>query len=84
MKQLPGGGKGVILMGLADKDELAAAAVINHPEVKIIGKSGAKEQVLKLSGETLQDCFGKRARAGQRLQSRIKPIRFESPRPDSN
>jgi hypothetical protein len=58
--------------------------VINHPEVKIIGKSGAKEQVLKLSGETLQDCFGKRARAGQRLQSRIKPIRFESPRPDSN
>ncbi|MGA7595778.1 MAG: DNA topoisomerase IV subunit A [Gallionella sp.] len=77
MKQLPGGGKGVILMGLADKDELAAAAVINHPEVKITGKSGAKEQVLKLSGGTLQDCFGKRARAGHRLQSRIKPSRIE-------
>jgi topoisomerase-4 subunit A len=77
MKQLPGGGKGVILMGLADKDELAAAAVINQPEVRIIGKSGAKEQVLKLSGESLQNCFGKRARAGQRLQSRIKPNRIE-------
>ena len=77
MKQLPGGGKGVILMGLADKDELAAAAVINQPEVRIIGKGGAKEQVLKLSGDSLQNCFGKRARAGQRLQSRIKPSRIE-------
>jgi topoisomerase IV subunit A len=77
MKHLPGGGKGVILMGLGDKDELAAAAVINQPEVKIIGKSGAKEQVLKLSGEVLQNCFGKRARGGQKLQSRIKPSRIE-------
>jgi topoisomerase-4 subunit A len=77
MKHLPGGGKGVILMGLGDKDELAAATVINQPEVKIIGKTKTKEQVVKLSGEALQNCFGKRARGGQRLQSRIKPNRIE-------
>jgi len=77
MKRLPGGGKGVILMGLGDKDELAAAAVINRDEVKISGKTGAKEQVLKLSGATLQDYFGKRARGGQRLLSKIKPSGIE-------
>jgi topoisomerase-4 subunit A len=77
MKHLPGGGKGVILMGLADKDELAAASVINQPELKIFGRTGAKEQVVKLSGESLQNCFGKRARGGQRLQSKIKPNRIE-------
>ena len=73
MKRLPGGGKGVILMGLGDKDELAAASVINRAEIKISGKIGVKEQTLKLSGATLQDYFGKRARGGQRLLSKIKP-----------
>jgi topoisomerase-4 subunit A len=73
MKHLPGGGKGVILMGLGDKDELAAAAVIDQPELKIIGKSGLKDQAVKLSGNTLHGYFGKRARGGQRLQSKIKP-----------
>ncbi|MBI5431051.1 MAG: DNA topoisomerase IV subunit A [Nitrosomonadales bacterium] len=77
MKRLPGGGKGVILMGLAEKDELAAAAVINRAEIKITGKSGAQEQVVKLSGEILRSYFGKRARGGQRLQSRIKPCGIE-------
>jgi topoisomerase-4 subunit A len=74
MKHLPGGGKGVILIGLGDKDELAAACIINQPELKIFGKIGVKEQVVKLSGATLQDYFGKRARSGQRLQSKIKPM----------
>ena len=73
MKRLPGGGKGVILMGLGDKDELAAASVINQPELKIIGKTGTKDQVVKLTGDVLHGYFGKRARGGQRLQSKIKP-----------
>jgi topoisomerase-4 subunit A len=77
LKCLPGGGKGVILMGLGDKEELAAAAVINRAELKITGKAGAKEQVVKLSGAVLQNYFGKRARGGQRLQSKIKPVRIE-------
>ena len=77
MKHLPGGGKGVILMGLGEKDELAAATIINRAEVRITGKSGAKEQVVKLSGEVLQGYFGKRARGGQRLLSKIKPCGVE-------
>lgn len=77
LKQLSGGGKGVILMGLADGDELAAAAVINQAELKIIGKSGTKEQTVKLTGDVLHGYFGKRARGGQRLLSKIKPVRIE-------
>jgi topoisomerase-4 subunit A len=77
LKQLSGGGKGVILMGLGEGDEMAAAAVINQAEVKIIGKTGTKEQVVKLSGANLQSYFGKRARGGQRLLSKLKPSRIE-------
>ena len=77
MKHLPGGGKGVILMGLGDKDELAAAAVINRAELQIFGKTAAKEQVVKLSGEVLHGYFGKRARGGQKLPSKMNPNRIE-------
>jgi len=77
LKQLSGGGKGVILMGLAEGDELAAASVINQAELKIIGKTGSKEQIIKLAGANLQGYFGKRARGGQRLLSKIKPNRIE-------
>ncbi|MDZ4200877.1 MAG: DNA topoisomerase IV subunit A [Gallionella sp.] len=77
LKRLSGGGKGVILMGLADRDELAATSVINQPEVKISGMSGAREQVIKLSGATLHEYFGKRARGGKPLQSKLKPKRIE-------
>ena len=77
LKHLSCGGKGVILMGLGEGDELAAASVINQAEVKIIGKAGAKEQVVKLSGTNLQSYFGKRARGGQRLLSKLKPSRIE-------
>ena len=77
LKQLSGGGKGVILMGLAEGDELAAASVINQAEIKIVGRSGTKEQIIKLAGANLQSYFGKRARGGQRLLSKIKPNRIE-------
>jgi topoisomerase-4 subunit A len=77
LKSLSGGGKGVILMGLSEGDELAAASVINQAELKIIGKAGAKEQVVKLSGAVLHGYFGKRARGGQRLLSKLKPSRIE-------
>ena len=77
LKHLSGGGKGVILMGLGDGDELVAASVINQSEIKIIGKTGTKEQVVKLSGTNLQSYFGKRARGGQRLLSKLKPYRIE-------
>ncbi|HEY0666512.1 MAG TPA: DNA topoisomerase IV subunit A [Gallionella sp.] len=77
MKHLPGGGKGVILMGMGEKDELAAATIINRPELKIIGKIGVKEQVVQLTGEVLQGYFGKRARSGTSIPSKLKPSRLE-------
>jgi len=77
MKQLSGGGKGVIVMGLAEGDSLAAARVINQPELKVIGMVGAKEQQVKLSGNGLQEYFGARARGGKNLPMKIKPVRIE-------
>ena len=67
LKNLPGGGKGVIVMGLAEGDELADVAVIDQPSVKITCMSGTREQHVKLDGAVLQGYFGKRARGGKSL-----------------
>ena len=77
MKHLSGGGKGVIIMGLAEGDSLAATQVIHQPELKITGMVGNKEQQLKLSGNSLQEYFGARARGGKNLPAKMKPIRVE-------
>ncbi|NNM68368.1 MAG: DNA topoisomerase IV subunit A [Gallionella sp.] len=67
MKNLPGGGKGVIVMGLAEGDELVDVAVIDQPSVKITCMSGTREQHVKLDGAVLQGYFGTRARGGKPL-----------------
>ncbi|MEQ1917280.1 MAG: DNA gyrase subunit A, partial [Gallionella sp.] len=67
LKNLPGGGKGVIVLGLAEGDELAAVTVIDQPRVLVAVTTGAKEQSLKLEGSALQGYFGKRARGGKSL-----------------
>ncbi|HEY6094108.1 MAG TPA: DNA topoisomerase IV subunit A [Gallionellaceae bacterium] len=77
MKHLPAGGKGVILMGLAEGDSLAAASVINQPAVTIVGMLNGREQQLSLSSDTLKECFGARARGGKPLPGKLKPIRIE-------
>jgi topoisomerase-4 subunit A len=77
MKQLSGGGKGVIVMGLAEGDSLAAAAVINQPEMTVTAMAGAREQQIKLSGKALQEYFGMRARGGKALPGKVKPVRIE-------
>jgi RecA/RadA recombinase len=64
-------------MGLAEGDSLAAVAVINQPEMKITGMAGTREQQIKLTGKTLQEYFGMRARAGKVLPSKLKPTRIE-------
>ncbi|MGB8516427.1 MAG: DNA topoisomerase IV subunit A [Gallionella sp.] len=71
LKNLPGGGKGVIIMGLAEGDELADVAVIAKPTLKIVGIAGAREQQIKLEGVGVQSHFGKRARGGKLLS--LKP-----------
>jgi topoisomerase-4 subunit A len=73
MKHLQGGGKGVIIMGLAEGEELVAANVINQARIEVSGTSGAREQSIKLSGEGLQSYFGKRARGGKSLPAKFKP-----------
>jgi len=77
MKHLQGGGKGVILMGIAEGESLTAAKVINQAKVEISGTTGAREHTLKLSGEALQSYFGKRARGGKSLAAKFKPARIE-------
>jgi len=77
MKHLSGGGKGVIIMGLAEGDSLAATQVIHQPELKITGMVGSKEQQLKLTGNGLQEYFGARARGGKNLPMKMKPTKIE-------
>ena len=77
MKHLSGGGKGVIIMGLAEGDTLAATQVIYKPELKVVGLVGSKEQQIKLTGAGLQEYFGARARGGKTLPLKMKPLRIE-------
>ncbi|MDH4284196.1 MAG: DNA topoisomerase IV subunit A [Gallionellaceae bacterium] len=77
MKLLSGGGKGVIIMGLAEGDSLAATRVIHQPDLTIIGMVGSKEQKVHLHGNGLQEYFGARARGGKNLPTKMKPLRIE-------
>ncbi|MFA6016004.1 MAG: DNA topoisomerase IV subunit A [Gallionellaceae bacterium] len=77
MKQLQGGGKGVIIMGLGEGEELCAATVINQAEIKVTGTTGTREHTIKLSGAALQSHFGKRARGGKSLAAKFKPKSIE-------
>jgi topoisomerase-4 subunit A len=77
MKHLQGGGKGVIIMGLAEGEELVTANVINQAKLELTGTTGAREHTIKLSGEGLQSYFGKRARGGKNLPAKFKPKRID-------
>ncbi len=77
MKQLSGGGKGVILMGLAEGDTLVSAKVIDQPDITITGLAGTKQQQVHLHGNGLQEYFGARARGGKMLPVKIKPAAIE-------
>ncbi len=75
MKQLAAGGRGVIVMGLEDRDVLASAIVVNQPSVIAIAQSPAgKEQPMRLSGADLQGHFGRRARMGKMLPMKGKTV----------
>ena len=74
MKVLSNGGRGVILMELADKETLLAAKPISQKGVTVYGTGrGGKAQEEKLSASALAVHFGKRARKGKELTTRIKP-----------
>ncbi|CAH1386934.1 DNA topoisomerase IV subunit A [Candidatus Nitrotoga sp. M5] len=72
MKQLSGGGKGVVVMGIADGDEMAAAIIVAKPKVTVITSNGNREQSINLSDTDLPIYFGKRARMGKTLPMKAK------------
>ena len=74
MKTLTNGGRGVILMELEDKETLLAARAISQKGVIVTGTGRAsKPQEEKLSASALAVHFGKRARKGKALATKIKP-----------
>ncbi len=74
IKQLSGGGRGVILMELDKNEKLIAAQPISQRGVVVSGAGrGGKAQEVMLSASGLAPHIGKRARKGKSLESKIKP-----------
>ena len=75
MKTLANGGRGVILMELEEKETLIAARPISQKGVIVSGIGRAsKPQEERLSASALAVHFGKRARKGKALATKIKPV----------
>jgi topoisomerase IV subunit A len=75
MKHLAAGGKGVIVMGLDEDEQLIGAVVLPQNTLLMvsgIGRGGKAVEV-KLTPSQLQDYLGKRARKGKLLPGKIKP-----------
>jgi topoisomerase-4 subunit A len=73
MKVMPRG-RGMIVMGLDEKEELAAICCPPTDAVLVAGIGrGGKEIELLVKGVALEACRGKRARKGDTLAPRIKP-----------
>ena len=73
IKQLSGGGRGVILMELEKNEKLVAAQSVNPRGVMVLGAGrGGKPQELRLTAADVKPHIGKRARKGKQLESRIK------------
>jgi len=73
MKTLSGGGRGVTLMALDDKETLVQALSINNAGVVLIGtRRGGRVDEEKVSGAALAPHIGKRARKGRAPESKMK------------
>ncbi|MFI4940545.1 MAG: DNA gyrase subunit A, partial [Burkholderiales bacterium] len=80
VKNLSGGGRGVILMDLEPNEKLLAALPITQRGVMVsgIGRGGKAQQAL-LSASGLTRHIGKRARKGKALESKLKPNGLSAP-----
>ena len=77
LKRLPTGGKGVILMGLDDKERLASAIAVGPDGATYSGAGRAgKPSELSLDSKTLKSFAGNRARKGHYLEPRLKDGRL--------
>jgi topoisomerase-4 subunit A len=73
LKRLPTGGKGVILMGLDDKEHLASAIAVGPDGATYSGAGRAgKPTELSLDAKTLKSFAGYRARKGHFVEPRLK------------
>ncbi len=73
LKRLPTGGKGVILMGLDDKEFLASAIAVGPDGATYSGAGRAgKPTELSLDAKTLKSFAGNRARKGHFVEPRLK------------
>ena len=71
-------GRGVIIMGLEEGEQLLSAGVFNGKSLAVTGVSrGGKEKELVLSGEKLRHHMGHRARMGRVLPEKLKPIALQ-------
>ncbi|MDB5815029.1 MAG: parC [Rhodocyclales bacterium] len=68
-------GRGMIVMGLDEKEELVAICCPPTDAVKVIGAGrGGKEIEMIVKGVALEACRGKRARKGGTLVPKVKPV----------
>ena len=73
LKRLPTGGKGVILMGLDDKEFMASAIAVGPHGATYSGAGRAgKPTELSLDAKTLKSFAGNRARKGHFVEPRLK------------
>jgi topoisomerase-4 subunit A len=79
MKTLSGGGRGVIIMGLDDRESLIDVAVIRGGVVVEGVGRGQKPMAVNVTGSVLQDFLGKRARKGRKVPTSMKPQRLALP-----
>lgn len=75
MKQLAGGGKGLIVMGLEENDALASVIVAVKSKMTVLTQTGTgREQLIRLSETDLQTHLSKRARMGKMLPLKAKSL----------
>jgi topoisomerase-4 subunit A len=80
IKNLSGGGRGVILMDLEKDEKLIGALPITQRGVVVHGTGrGGKVQEVALSASSLALHIGKRARKGKALESKLKPLGLALP-----
>jgi topoisomerase-4 subunit A len=82
MKELAGGGKGVIIMGLDDKERLVLVNVMTPEGISVHGIGrGGREVVATLTANRLVEFIGNRARKGRMLPVKMKPLKFGDRKP---
>jgi topoisomerase-4 subunit A len=79
VKQLTGGGRGTVLMGMDAPDQLAQMAAVGAAGLSIRGTYRQQLRTEQLKAEALEPYLCKRARKGRLLQTRLKSPELVDP-----